>query len=178
MLRCLRLIWHRYVPWRTYFVNDIFSSTTYYSTQYIMFNNVFCETTYISYPTYMSNNIYVCINNIYILLNFIRHIYILYPWTTYIYCILEQRICDRCTTIPTNMIGSTCQLQECSSICARRFRASLLPHTTCVRSYCNWHASCLVASLSKLTALHTLGRHSTSIRMVEYFWYCQETISR
>jgi len=39
------------------------------------------------------------------------------------------------------MIGSICQLQERHSIRARRLRASLLPHTTCVSSCCTWRAT-------------------------------------
>jgi len=49
------------------------------------------------------------------------------------------------------MIGSMCQLRECRSIRARRFWASLLPHTTCMRSWCNWRASCVAASQFKKT---------------------------
>ena len=38
-----------------------------------------------------------------------------------------------------------CHLRECRSIRARRFQASLLPHTTCVRSCCTRRDSCVAA---------------------------------
>jgi len=38
-------------------------------------------------------------------------------------------------------------LRECPQ--AGRFRASLLLHTTCVRSWCNWHASCVAGKITK-----------------------------
>ena len=54
-------------------------------------------------------------------------------------------------TIPTSMIASMCHLWECRLIRARRFRASLLPHATCVRSWCNWRASFVAAKHLKNT---------------------------
>ena len=48
------------------------------------------------------------------------------------------------TTIHTNMWH---ELREC--LRARRFRDSLLLHTTCVRSCCNWRASCVAAKHQK-----------------------------
>ena len=38
-------------------------------------------------------------------------------------------------------------LREC--LRARRFRATLLLHTTCVRSYCTWRAGCVAAYQKK-----------------------------
>jgi len=40
-----------------------------------MFNNIFCYTTYMAYTKYVFNNINMCINNIYMLLKFSKHIY-------------------------------------------------------------------------------------------------------
>ena len=44
------------------------------------------------------------------------------------------------TTIHTNIWH---ELREC--LRARRFQASLLLYTTCVRSWCNWRANCVAA---------------------------------
>jgi len=43
-----------------------------------------------AYTTYMFNNINLCINNIYMLLNFIRHIYSV-SLETHFFCILGLR---------------------------------------------------------------------------------------
>jgi len=48
------------------------------------------------------------------------------------------------TTIHTNMWH---ELREC--LWARRFWATLLLHITCVRSWCNWRASCVAAKQTK-----------------------------
>ena len=82
MLCCLRLIRHVYASYPTYicflenlFLNDIFCSTTYHTKQHIFFNNIFCYSTYMNYTTYLFNNIYMFLSNIYMLLNFIGHMY-------------------------------------------------------------------------------------------------------
>jgi len=53
-------------------------------------------------------------------------------------------------------------LLEC--LRAGRFRASLLLHTTCVRSWCNWRASCVAAKQPKKQ------RHETR----SVFFWCYE----
>ena len=50
--------------------------------------------------------------------------------------ILKPSVCrlQKLTTIPTNMIGSICHLQECRSIRVRNLTVTLLLCTTCMRS--------------------------------------------
>ena len=50
------------------FLNDIFCSTTYYTEQHIFFDNI-----------------YMFLNNTYMLNNLIGHMYVMYPWTTYMW---------------------------------------------------------------------------------------------
>jgi len=54
-------------------------------------------------------------------------------------------------TIPTNMNGSMCQLQECHLIRARNFMVTLLLRTTCMRSQLLGRVSSVVASHKKYT---------------------------
>jgi len=66
------------------------------------------------------------------------------------------------TTIPTNMWH---ELRECLQ--AGRFRASLIVHTTCVRSWCNWRTSCVAANNNKKNfhklACFEIQNHSETI---------------
>ena len=61
------------------FFRDIFSNQhillNKYTKQHIMSNNILYYTTYMACTTYIFNNIHMCINDVYILLNLIRHIY-------------------------------------------------------------------------------------------------------
>jgi len=52
-----------------------------------------------------------------------------------------------------------CPWRECHR--ARRFQATLLLHTTCVRSWCKWRASCVTANTKKKDFFHkTFGFYS------------------
>jgi len=65
---------HIFLP--TYSVQQ---HVTVYTKQHIFLNNIFCYWTYMAYTTYLFNNIYEFVNNISMLLNFIGHMYVMYP---------------------------------------------------------------------------------------------------
>jgi len=50
-----------------------------------MFDNMYCYTKYMAYTTYMLTNLNMCIKNIRILVNSIKHMYTLCHWTTYMW---------------------------------------------------------------------------------------------
>jgi len=56
----------------------------------------------------------------------------------------------------------------------RRFRASLLLHTTCVRSWCNWSASCVAAKQQKNVLISFDMSHWITRTPVHHSleWYC------
>jgi len=60
------LIRHTYVSYPTYFLNDIFCSTAYYTKQHIFFNKI-----------------YMFLNNIYMSYNIIGHMYVMHRLTIY-----------------------------------------------------------------------------------------------
>jgi len=78
-------IQHIYVPSRTYFLNDIFCSTTYHTKQHIFFSNIFCYSTYMTSTTHFFINMYISFQTTYMLLNLSD---------ICMSCILEQHICD------------------------------------------------------------------------------------
>jgi len=67
------LIRHIYVSYPTYFLNDIFCSTTYYTKQNILFNNIYM----------FLNNIYMFLNIICMSYNIIGHMDVIHRSTTY-----------------------------------------------------------------------------------------------
>jgi len=75
LLCCLRLIRHIYVSYPTYIC---FSNNLSFK-RHILFNNMLYSTTY-----FLQQHIYV-FNNIYMLFNIIGHVYVMYPWTTYMW---------------------------------------------------------------------------------------------
>ena len=67
------------------FLKEHISKRTYSVQQHIELINILCSTTYVgnstymAYTTYMFNNSYLFLNNMYMLLNLIRHMYVMYP---------------------------------------------------------------------------------------------------
>jgi len=64
---------------KTYFL------TSYSGQQPIFYNNIFSHSTYMTDTTYLFNTIYLFSYNIYMLLNLIGHMHVMYPWTTYMW---------------------------------------------------------------------------------------------
>jgi len=69
------LIRHIHVSYLTYFLNDIFCSTKYYTKQHIFFNNIYM----------FLNNMCMFLNNICMSYNIIGHMYVVHRLTTYMW---------------------------------------------------------------------------------------------
>jgi len=111
---------HTYVSYLTYFANDIFCSTTYYTKQHIFFNNI-----------------YMFLNNICMSYNIIGHMYFMYRLTTYMWslCIIFLHLSTTITPSVALIVQWACQFivsskhLNCSRFCSS---SEMIFSTSCV----------------------------------------------
>jgi len=110
------LIRHIYVSYPTYFLNDMFYSTTYYTKQHIFFNNIYM----------FFNNIWMFLNNIIMSYNIIGHMYVMHRFKTYMWslCNIFLHLSTAITPFVALVVQWTCQFivssknLNCSRFCS------------------------------------------------------------
>jgi len=136
------LIRHIYVSYPTYFLNDMFYSTTYYTKQHIFFNNIYM----------FFNNIWMFLNNIIMSYNIIGHMYVMHRFKTYMWslCNIFLHLSTAITPFVALVVQWTCQFIVSSIFlnCSRFCSSSEMMFST---SYVHVPEGCCSAQHSEAT---------------------------